>query len=87
MPALAEVLGWEPRRLKAPRVRDVMTWHAMITQPHVALRRAALLMFQHRIGSLPAVEDGRLVGLLTGRNVLAALGSKGLTETGAGPPR
>ena len=86
VPALAEVLGWEPRWLKAPRVRDVMTWHAVITQPHVELRQAALLMFQRRIGSLPVVEDGRLVGLLTARSVLAALGATCPSEPGANPP-
>ena len=86
MPALAEGLGWEPRWLKAPRVRDVMTWRAVVTQPHIGLRQAALVMFEHRIGSLPVVEDGRLVGLLTGRSVLAALGAKCPSEIGAGSP-
>lgn len=86
VPALAEALGWEPRWLKAPRVRDVMTWRAATTQPHIALRQAALIMFQHRIGSLPVVEDGRLVGVLTGRSVLAALGAKCPSETDATSP-
>jgi acetoin utilization protein AcuB len=73
VPALAEAMAWEPRWLKAPRVRDVMTWRALTTQRHVPLLQAALVMFQHRIGSLPVVDDGRLVGILTGRSVLAAL--------------
>jgi CBS domain-containing protein len=30
-------------------------------------------MFQRRIGSLPVVKSGRLVGILTDRDVLAAL--------------
>ena len=29
-PALAEQVGWEPQRVKAPRVRDVMTWSVVI---------------------------------------------------------
>jgi acetoin utilization protein AcuB len=73
VPALAEALAWEPRWLKAPRVRDVMTWQAVTAQPHVPLLQAALIMFQHRIGSLPVVDGGRLVGILTGRSVLTAL--------------
>ena len=76
VPALADALGWEPRWLKAPRVRDVMTWSAVTTEPDIALHQAALLMVQHRIGSLLVVEDGTLVGILTGRSVLAALGAK-----------
>ena len=47
---------------------------------------AALIMFQHRIGSLPVVEDGKLIGPLTGRSVLAALGAKCPSQTGAGSP-
>jgi acetoin utilization protein AcuB len=83
MPALVGTLAWEPRWLRAPRVRDVMTWSPVTTHPHTALSQAALTMFQHRIGSLPVVEDGRLVGILTGRDVLAAFGSTREAETDA----
>ena len=74
VPALAEALGWEPRWLRSPRVRDVMTWGAVTTEPHVPLVQAALIMFRHRIGSLPVLDEGKLVGILTGRSVLAVLG-------------
>jgi acetoin utilization protein AcuB len=73
MPALAEQVGWEPHRVKAPRVRDVMTWSVVTTHPDTFLVQAALTMFQRRIGSLPVVVDGRLVGILTERDVFAAL--------------
>jgi acetoin utilization protein AcuB len=63
-----------------------MTWSAVTTQPHIALPQAALIMFQHRIGSLPVIEDGRLVGILTGRDVLAAFGAKRPAETDAVSP-
>ena len=86
VPALAGALAWEPRWLKAPRVRDVMTWSAVTTQPHFALAQAALVMFQHRVGSLPVIEDGRLVGILTGRDVLAAFGAMRPAETDAVSP-
>lgn len=73
MPALAEQVGWEPQRVKAPRVRDVMTWSVVTTHPETTLVQAALTMFQRRIGSLPVVVDGRLVGILTERDVFTGL--------------
>jgi acetoin utilization protein AcuB len=73
VPALAEHLTWEMRRLKSLRVRDVMTWSVVTTQPDATLAQAGLTMFQRRIGSLPVVEDGRLVGILTETDVLGAL--------------
>jgi acetoin utilization protein AcuB len=73
LPALAEQTGMAPHRVKAPRVRDVMTWSVVTTHADVPLARAALTMFQRRIGSLPVVAEGRIVGILTERDVLAAL--------------
>ncbi len=81
VPALADYLAWEARRLKAPRVRDVMTWSVVTTHPDVTLAEASFTMFQRRIGSLPVVDNGRLVGILTERDVLAALGKGSEIET------
>jgi acetoin utilization protein AcuB len=50
-----------------------MTWSVVTTDADTPLVQAALTMFQRRIGSLPVVEDARLVGILTERDVLAAL--------------
>ena len=73
LPALAGRSGLEPRRVKAPRVRDVMTWSVVTTQAETPLVHAALTMFQRRIGSLPVVADGRLVGILTELDVFNGL--------------
>ncbi len=73
MPALAEQVGWQAHRVKAPRVRDVMTWSVVTTHPDTLLVQAALTMFQRRIGSLPVVADGQLVGILTERDVFTGL--------------
>jgi CBS-domain-containing membrane protein len=73
MPALAEHVGWEPHRVKAPRVRDVMSWSVVTAHADTPLVQAALLMFQRRIGSLPVVVDGRLVGIVTDRDVWTGL--------------
>ena len=73
VPALAEHLPWELRRLKSLRIRDVMTWSVVTTHPEATLAQAGVIMFQRRIGSLPVVEEGRLVGILTETDVLTAL--------------
>jgi CBS domain-containing protein len=73
VPALAEHTGWAPHRVKAPRVRDVMTWSVVTTHADTTLVQAALTMFQRRIGSLPVVADGRLVGILTEQDVFSGL--------------
>ena len=75
VPALAEFIAWEARQLKFPRVRDVMTWSVVTTHPDATLGQAGLTMFQRRIGSLPVIEQGRLVGILTDSDLLRAMSS------------
>ena len=55
------------------RVKDVMTWSVVTTGPEAPLTYAALVMFESRVGSLPVLEHGRLVGMLTEQDVLKAL--------------
>ena len=50
-----------------------MTWSVVTTQADTPLVQAALTMFQRRIGSLPVVADGRLVGILTEHDVFTGL--------------
>jgi CBS-domain-containing membrane protein len=54
-------------------VQDVMTCAVVTTPPGSTIARAAAVMFERRIGSLPVVEDGRLVGILTERDLLKLL--------------
>jgi acetoin utilization protein AcuB len=54
-------------------VQDVMTCAVVTTPPATTIARAAAVMFERRIGSLPVVEDGRLVGILTERDLLKLL--------------
>jgi acetoin utilization protein AcuB len=64
-------------KLENLRVRDVMTWAVVTTGSEVALLSAALVMLESRVGSLPVVEEGRLVGLLTEQDVLKVLMTAG----------
>jgi len=44
--------------------------HVLTVGPAASVLQAAILMNEHRVGSLVAVEDGRVVGMFTERDVL-----------------
>ena len=47
------------------RVDQVMTRNVITVNPECPLEEAASLMVQHKIGSLPVLENGKLVGIIT----------------------
>lgn len=64
-------------RLRENRaVRDLMTRRVASAAPDSTLEDAADLMREQLIGSLPVVEDGELVGIVTATDVFDALGSE-----------
>ena len=89
-PALAEHLSLGAQRrlrgigqaLEDLRVKHAMTWVVVTTDPEAPIARAAVVMFERRIGSLPVVADGKLVGILTERDLLLAL-AREFPDTGA----
>ncbi len=60
---------------KGRRVRDLMTPHVASAAPESTVREAADLMRKRLIGSLPVLDDDRLVGIVTATDVFDALGS------------
>ena len=69
-------LAWLPRRKQAPAggptAADLMTRPAVTIGPDELARRAARLMYSHKLGRLPVVDrDGRLVGILSRADVLS----------------
>jgi len=54
-------------------IRDIMTRHVETIGPHATLSAAADRMIQRKIGSLPVVDHGELVGVLTETDLLRAL--------------
>lgn len=50
-------------RSKRAKVTDIMTAITITAKPGTGLREAYDLMQQHKIGKLPLIEDGKLVGL------------------------
>jgi acetoin utilization protein AcuB len=83
-PAVQARLGRAADSLRTLAVREVMTWGVVTVRPETAIRHAAWLMREQRLGALPVVEAGRLVGILTERDVLRAfeqaLGTDALTR-------
>jgi len=58
--------------LDALTVADVMTRGVVSVRAVASIRDAARLMYERRLGALPVVERGRLVGILTESDVLRA---------------
>ena len=54
-------------------VKAVMATNVITIGPHASMRRAVKSMLEHKIGCLPVVDDGRLVGLLSETDCLRFL--------------
>ena len=67
--SLARALGYGTRAqqklLDMLFVKEVMTTELVTTTPDTPLVEAARLMAKRKLGCLPVLEDGRLVGILT----------------------
>jgi len=56
-----------------PQVKSVMAHPPVTIAPDETPRKAAALMTGHGIGSLPVVDEGKLVGIVTSYDLLALL--------------
>lgn len=67
--ALLRSLGYgsraEERLMKQVVVKEAMSASVVTTTGEASVAEAARIMIEHRIGCLPVVEDGRLVGIVT----------------------
>lgn len=63
------------------RVNEVMTWGVLTVGRETSLREAAAILRERNVGALPVVEGGRVIGMLTATDVIAA------TLRGAAPAR
>jgi CBS domain-containing protein len=52
------------------KVKDVMTLDVVTVSPTVSLREAAELLVQKKISGIPVVDDGRVVGVFSERDLL-----------------
>ncbi len=58
-------------------IRDVMTAHPSSVEPSTPVAEVARLMQQENVGSVPVVEDGRLVGTITDRDITIRVVAEG----------
>jgi acetoin utilization protein AcuB len=72
--SLVEALGHEPAKtrevMKAVRIQDIMVKNLISLGPEADIKEAAQLMLQHKIGCIPVVRDGELLGLITETDIL-----------------
>jgi CBS domain-containing protein len=50
-------------------IQEIMSQPAVTCGPHDTLEAAARLMWEHDCGALPVVDQGRLVGMITDRDI------------------
>ena len=80
--ALAQALGYgrdaQRKILDTLAVKDVMATEVVTIRPDASLAYAARLLTERKIGCLPVVENGRLVGILTEGGFVALIARGGL---------
>lgn len=64
------------------KISDVMTPHPVTCVPGTNLAEAAALMLQADCGILPVLENGKLCGVVTDRDLFIALGTRDLRPSG-----
>jgi|SRR5271157_1783725 len=78
--ALARALGYGQRAqrkvLDTLFVKEVMSSDVTTTTPDTPLVEAARVLVNRKIGCLPVVEDGRLVGIVTEGDFVAMFAAK-----------
>jgi len=68
------------KALRSTPAKDVMVSPVISVAPESPLRDAAALLFEHKIGCLPVLDSGRLVGILTEGDLLSMLAGGGPTD-------
>ena len=80
--ALAQALGYgqhaSRKLLDTFAVKDVMITDVITTSPDTPLVNAAHELIERKIGCLPVVENGRLVGIITEGDFVALVARKGM---------
>ncbi|HEX2173598.1 MAG TPA: CBS domain-containing protein [Dehalococcoidia bacterium] len=52
------------------QVRDVMNYECVVVSPEVTVQKAAQKMDEYDVGVLPVCDAGRLVGVITDRDIV-----------------
>lgn len=85
-PSVATSLSiWEINYLlDKVRVEEIMTRDVVTVTPETDVAKVATVMKDRKIGGLPVVQDGRIVGVITESDIFRAL-VRLLQEEGEGP--
>jgi CBS domain-containing protein len=62
------------------KVKDAMTEQVCAVSPNSTIKDAAAMMLAHDCGALPVTEDGRLMGMITDRDIAVRAAAKGLSS-------
>ena len=54
------------------KIGDIMIKDPVTIGPEESLEDAARLIYNHKIGGLPVLENGKVVGVITSKDILAA---------------
>jgi len=60
------------------QIRDIMTKDVTALAPSATIAQVAQAMRQLNVGSIPLIEDGRLVGVITDRDIVIRVVADGL---------
>lgn len=59
--------------LEKTSVREVMKTKVFTTAPVIPIEEAAMVLFDNNIGCLPVIENGKLAGIISDRDIFRAL--------------
>jgi len=72
--SLGKALGHEPAKtrdvMKAIRIQDIMVKNLITISPEADIKEAVQLMLKHKIGCVPVVGHGELLGLITETDIM-----------------
>ena len=56
-------------------VEDVMTTPVIVIEAELSVPDAAKLMTKHKVNRLPVIEEGKLVGIISRRDIIKSYAS------------
>jgi len=65
------------------KVRDVMIAHVKFCSPEMNLAAVSEILWKAGCGTLPVVENGRVIGMITDRDIAIALGTRNVKASEA----
>lgn len=72
--SLMQALGHEPAStrdvMKTVSIQDIMVKNLITVSPEADIKDAVQLMLKHKIGCVPVVVDGELLGLVTETDIM-----------------